>query len=327
MGYDPKIYEQVRKEFAEARQAREDEAKARQAEVEERVPGVREVSRRLASAGIRIWEESRKGGTPEEMRARLDALKEENLALQGEKAKLLEAAGYPAEYPKLRFACPRCQDTGFYGPPFQQQMCDCMKEALCRASVRATGIGALIDTQTFDNFNTGYYTDVGRAKRNLARCRSFAANPAGNLLLLGATGLGKTHLSSAIAGVAIAAPYYVVYETAGALFAAFHHEQFGRRSYDDDREDRTAKYFECELLILDDLGAEMITNHTISALYLLLNDRINRRAPMVVSTNLSPGELTERYTDRIASRLLGEFDPVIFEGNDIRQLKKRGKTS
>lgn len=324
VGYDPKIYEAVRLEFAGKAKRAEAAAEARAGALYKKLPALETLDRRLAGVGPRIWEETRKG--KEGLTERLAALKKESDRLREERKKLLREAGFSEDPTEARYECPLCMDTGFVSPPedpLSERMCSCLKKALCRASADATGIGALIAAQTFENFSVDYYEDKERARNNLARCRRYAEAPRGNLLLMGGTGLGKTHLSSAIAGRAIALPLYVVYETAGRLTETYENARFGRKSYAQE-EDPTEKYTSCELLILDDLGSEMTTSFTVSALYTLLTERINRRLPTVISTNLSPAALIDRYTDRIASRLLGEFDPILFEGVDIRLRKKRG---
>jgi len=189
----------------------------------------------------------------------------------------------------------------------------------------------LIATKTFDNFDPDYQKGDPRVADNnrliYQYCRKYAASfsdvGAPNLLFIGATGLGKTHLSAAIAGEIISQGYDVVCETAQNFFADFEFERFERPYGSREAGDgsKTDKYFECDLLILDDLGTEMTNQFTVSCLYNMMNTRLNRGKAMIINTNLTRDELKKRYADRITSRLFGEFLPLIFMGQDMRSLK------
>ena len=189
---------------------------------------------------------------------------------------------------------------------------------------RTSGIGRLIDRQSFDNFSLEYYkssaADYQRMKINLEAAIEFAetAPPAyANLLLCGSTGLGKTHLSSAIAKRVIERGFDVRYESVQNILADFEHDRF-RSGYGSDYEERGRVYLDSELLIIDDLGTEMTNTFTVSVLYQILNTRINQGRPTVISTNLTQQELRERYSDRVASRIFGEYRPLLFCGKDVR---------
>jgi DNA replication protein DnaC len=158
-------------------------------------------------------------------------------------------------------------------------------------------------------------------QRNLNYCRKYAADfqpGAGSLLFSGATGLGKTFLSACIARQVTDRGFGVVYASAGKLFSDYEGVKF-------DRLDPGAieGYTACDLLILDDLGTEMTTPLVISSLYQLVNSRILERKATLISTNLRPEDLEPRYGGQIASRLLGNYELVVFEGEDIRRLRNK----
>ena len=136
---------------------------------------------------------------------------------------------------------------------------------------------------------------------------------------MGGTGLGKTHLSSAVARKVIENGSDVFYTGAIDLFSSFEIQRF--KSYTNEPSEFIERYFECDLLIIDDLGTEMINQFSVSTLYNLLNDRIMRKKPTIVSTNLSKEDIQKKYTDRIVSRLFGEYIVLQFMGNDIRKQK------
>ena len=145
-----------------------------------------------------------------------------------------------------------------------------------------------------------------------------------NLLMSGAPGLGKTFLSACIARAVSEHGYSVVYDTAGNIFAQFEAKKFLRDSADgQDARDETRRYLNCDLLIVDDLGSELTTQFTQSALYELINTRLVAEWHTVISTNLSLEEIARRYNPQIASRIEGEYHVLHFFGDDIRMLKKK----
>lgn len=187
--------------------------------------------------------------------------------------------------------------------------------------------------ESFENFSLDYYPDawdekLGASPRKimqitLARCRRYAAEfgmASESLLLSGATGLGKTFLSACIARQVADKGFSVVYETAGKLFSDFETAKFG--GYTEENRSRTEKYLACDLLIIDDLGTEMTTQFTISALYTVVNTRLLESRPTIISTNLTPEALEGRYSPQIASRLQGSYRLFQFFGSDIRLLMK-----
>ena len=236
------------------------------------------------------------------------------------RAQLLCANGYPADYSDVHYECNECSDTGFVNG----KMCKCMRTALNYAGYESSGVLKLIEKQNFETFDLTYYEGGERQHMEsiLNRAKSYAAkfdgNSMSNLLFMGQTGIGKTHLSSAIAKVIIDNGYDVVYESAQKIFADFEAERFGRVPAG---EDRTRRYMECDLLIIDDLGTELTNQFTISSLYNVINSRLNRRKSMIINTNLMQAELCDRYSDRISSRLFGLFSPYLFTGDDIRSRK------
>ncbi|NLE13936.1 MAG: ATP-binding protein [Clostridiales bacterium] len=323
MAYNSANVARLRQEF-EAKHLRAiEDADRRTAELYVKLPELRAIDSELAGTGVRIMRaiNGQEGhGTLDE---RINQVRSMNEDLQKLRNECLTSAGYPSDYTDPVYECPACQDYGFV----DTRMCVCLKRALVMAGYESSGIGRLIETQSFDTFSLDYYSEDTRALENMRRvlalCKDYAENfgkNGGNLLLCGATGLGKTHLSTSIAKVIIENGYDVVYDTASNIFADFEYERFSR-SYSDTSEVRTARYFACELLIMDDLGTEVSNQFTISCLYNLINTRINNGRWMIINTNLTRDELRRRYADRITSRLFGEFSPLMFYGRDIRAQK------
>lgn len=324
MAYNKNNFKKIKDEYATKHLVAERAADLRRAEIHMALPEVAKIDAKLAQTGLSLMGAALSDHAESE-RSFL-AVKEENQRLNAERDRLLVAAGYPADYTDVKYDCPECGDTGYVGI----RMCNCMKRALTLAGFESSGIANLLETQTFDNFSLDFYREkpeVLRAMTGLSQfvrdyAETFDPDQSKSLLLMGGTGLGKTHLSSAIARRVIERGFDVFYVTAINMISDFEAEQFGNRH--DARGHFTDKYFECDLLILDDLGTELTNQFTVSCLYNVLNMRINRRLPTIISTNLMQNELMQKYSERITSRLLGEFRILPFLGTDIRlqKLKK-----
>ena len=213
--------------------------------------------------------------------------------------------GYPADYTDPQYECLQCRDTGFVNA----KMCSCMRRDLVLAAYESSGLGELMRTQSFDSFDLSYYDqkngDRDQMSRNLNLLRKYAEefdHKSANLLLLGGTGLGKTHLSTALARRVIDRGFDVYYTGAVGMFADFENVRFGQSTEQAAEDPR--RYTACDLLIIDDLGTEVSNQFTNSCLYTVLNNRINLGRPTVISTNLNGKELQARYADRITSRLI-----------------------
>lgn len=321
MGYNKEMFADVRRQMEARRQTAIETADARRWELYAALPEVEEIDRELSRTGLMIMDEIAKG--KEGLAERLENIRLDNLDLQAQREACLLRAGYPVDYDAPKFVCPDCKDTGYVG----QKMCFCLKAALNEEGMRRAGLSHLFDTQRFDTFVLDYYRHDPRVYRMMQNyleiCRRFAdhynSDTRESLLFCGGTGLGKTHLSTAIAGEVVKKGYDVLYESAPNLLSAFEAERFGRSLTASVAD--TSRYLTCDLLVIDDLGAELSNNFTVGVLYNLINTRIVSRRPTIISTNLTPDEIRSRYTDRIASRLFGEYTVMRFEGRDIRLQK------
>lgn len=323
MGFNRENYRKIKQEYEGKALRAQEEALQRKRELGIRFPDIKELDDRLSGTGLRIFEATvRMKG--DRLESEIAKIKAENIALLEKRAKLLEGYGLPSDYSDVKYECDECSDSGFVG----LYMCKCMKSKLIMAGYESTGIGSLIRTKTFDNYVPSYQKDKSasdNAEMIVSFCRRYAESfdhGAQNLLFIGGTGLGKTHLSAAITGTVVERGYDVVCETAQNLFSDFEFERFGRPyNRDDMTESRTDRYFDCDLLIIDDLGTEMANQFTVSCLYNVINTRLNKGRPIIINTNLTRDDLKKRYSDRITSRLFGEFLPVMFIGRDMRELK------
>lgn len=319
MAFNRENIARVREEFVIRRHQAAEESERRKQLLYRDIPAVADLDRQIASVGSRVMAAALRGG---DVDGAVADMRKENESLRRTRGELLVQAGYPADYTDIRYRCEACGDTGFIGT----KMCACMRRELILAGYESSGIGRLMQSQSFDTFSLDYYPaqERGGMETNYRTLREFASHfdsrRGENYLLIGGTGLGKTHLSTSVARLVIDSGFDVVYDTAQGVFSAFESAQFGR-----DEEAGEDKYLRCELLIMDDLGTELTNNFTVSCLYNIINTRLNNRLSTIINTNLTHSELRARYADRITSRLFGEFRPLLFAGSDIRREKlKRG---
>lgn len=326
MAYSAEVVKRARARLAQAKEDRESENRQHLAVAYARVPRIQEIDiqlrRTMAQAAQAAFLQ---GGDGREL---LEKARLENLELQQERA-ILAMENFEEGYLDDSPICDKCGGSGYIG----SNMCECLTE-LCRQEQKKEVSVLSGSREAFNQFRLDYYPDRIDPKygasprtimeRNLKICRTYAltfAPSAGNLLFVGGTGLGKTFLSACIARAVADRGYSVVYESAGHLFGKLEQAKF---SPSEEARREAARFTECDLLILDDLGTEMPGQFVTAAFYTLLNDRILAGKPMVISTNLNIDETARRYSPQIASRLQGSFQGLTFVGEDIRILKNRG---
>ena len=328
MAYDGKILRRAQQKLEGERQARQAEFARRRELVYGQEPRLRQIERQLNATMSRIITSALRQGT--DPRPAVERLKEENLALQQERTVLLAGLGLPPDFLEEKPACALCGDTGYRG----EAMCRCLRAWCAREQQKELSRMLDLGEQCFDNFRLDWYSPRVDSRfgisprenmeRNRDVCVDYAYDFNGrgaNLLLTGSPGLGKTFLSACIAREVSGKGYSVVYDTAASIFARFERQKFGREEDDGVLED-VERILNCDLLILDDLGTEMTTAFVQSALYQIVNTRLMEGRSTIISTNLGMGELEQRYLQPVISRLEGEYEVLVFFGEDIRRLKR-----
>ncbi len=320
MSYNTKDYIRIKNEFDNKYRIAQLRAQERLAEVHAMVPDVFEIDKQLSHTGLDIMAVITSGVKNTD--AEIEKLKVRNDGLLAKRAKIMRAYGFTEDYTDVHYDCDKCADTGFV----DTHMCDCMRQALVKAGYESSGLGRLIGKQTFENFEFSYYPVDGGVRDRIccyvqklrAFAESFDEKTNDSFLLVGSTGLGKTHLCTAVAQKVIERGHDVLYVSAVGMFSDFESNRFGGSSAAGAEND-ILRYYSCELLIIDDLGTEVVNKFTQSCLYEIVNARINSGKSTIINTNLTPVELNSLYTERIASRLLGEYMPFRFSGVDIRK--------
>ena len=326
MAYSLEVVKRARARLAQAKEDRESENRQHLAEAYKKVPRIREIDlelrRTMAQAAQAAFRQGSDG------REILEQIRLANMELQQERA-ILAMEHFEEGYLDDAPICDSCGGSGYIGT----SMCECLQE-LCRQEQKKEVSILSGSKDAFNQFRLEYYPDridpkIGASpraimERNFKICRTYAltfAPSSGNLLFVGGTGLGKTFLSACIARAVADRGCSVVYESSNHLFAKLEQAKF---SPSEESRREAARFTDCDLLIIDDLGTEMPSQFTTAALYSLVNDRLLMGKPMVISTNLNVDEMSRRYSPQIASRLHGNFQRLTFVGEDIRVLKNRG---
>ena len=320
------IFQEAKRRIDRRRMEHLTEQSRRMDEIAENLPEVSRIQRQLAMTSAEICKLILQKG--EDLQAGIARIEKVNLDLQAREKELMTAAGYPADYLELTYTCPLCNDTGFVNGV----RCRCLKEEMQRLSVAELNASSPLTKSRFEDFDLSFYPDTvdpatGQNPRLfmekvLRYCRQYAeifTSQSPGIFMYGETGLGKTHLSLAIAGKAAEKGYTVIYGSAQDLLRKVENEHFGRA----ENERTLDMMLEADLLVLDDLGAEFSSSFSQSVVYNLLNSRIASGKPMIVSSNLTIQEFNEKYSRRIVSRLFSQLVQIRFIGRDVRQLKRQ----
>lgn len=322
------IYERATRIIADRKNKRKAQLESRRREVFSKVPRIAEIEAELDRYGIRMLNLIANGEC-DETRA-VSAIIAENKTYIKERERLLTVHGFKPDYLTMPPYCPKCEDSGFDGG----KLCACLRKEITAVALKEANLSEKMAGQTFENFRLSYYSDeyvpeYGCSPREnmeaiLSECLSFAESfdkAENNLLLCGGCGLGKTFLSSAIANRLIEKGADVLYVSCNALFPILEDMHFGRE-VNEKATYIVKKLNECDLLILDDLGSEFVTQFTCAELFRILNTRLLNGGKMIISTNLNRSMLKNTYDERIASRITGGFSILEFLGSDIRSIMK-----
>lgn len=320
------IYNRLLREYEETRNLHRRELTLRRDTVYKELPELSVLDQKLAETSVSAARAALDGDP-----SALAGLKENNLLISAQKKKLLSAAGYPEDYLELTYTCPDCKDTGF----IENDKCHCFKQALTFALSRTSTLKHLLEKENFSTFSFSYYDDRiadsqlkltprENMQKIVADAKAFTENfdtTPRSILIYGNTGVGKTFLTNCIAKELLDSAHHVVYMTSHGLFEAFETHRFNH----EDSAEEASLYdyiFRCDLLIIDDLGTELSNSFTNSMLYTCLNERQLRQKSTVISTNLSLEQLRDRYSERIFSRITGNYTLWKLIGKDIRVLRR-----
>ena len=298
----------------------------RQAEIEQTIPAYNNLRTQIIETSMQYAR----------LALQLDAspvdftqLRKKNEELARKKEALLLANGYPANYLSPIYDCPDCKDTGM----IDNKRCHCFNQAIVDLLYTQSNLSTILQNENFSTFSFDYYNNTivdPKSKltsrqniENIYRtCQAFVQNfdkKFENLLFYGNAGLGKTFLSHCIAKELLGTAHTILYLTSYELF-----EILGKSIHEEDSTQPTSSehILNCDLLIIDDLGTELMTSFTMSRLSVCINERFLNRRSTIISTNLGISELSTLYGERNWSRILSSYSLLRFFGEDIRLKKK-----
>lgn len=316
--YDTIIREYNKKQLQNRR-----DQEARIALAEKELPELSQINGEIASLSMKCARRLLEGEA-----ASIDDLKTEIAAYGIHRKALLKNAGFPEDFLEMHYSCPDCKDTGYIG----NEKCHCFRQAAINLLYTQSNLTSILETENFDHFCFHYYPETmkdrvtGRnARENIQKivdeCLHFVQNfdmEHDNLLFYGATGVGKTFLTHCIAKKLLDTSHTVLYLTSLQLFDILERNKFRHEDISTSNE-QIAYMLQSDLLIIDDLGAELVNGFTSSQLYYFIEERHINHKSTIISTNLSFQELRDRYSERIFSRFIGFYHFFLIIGDDIRQ--------
>lgn len=281
------------------------------------IPEYEELDRLVASTSIEHGRKLLSGDSNalSELKLRLKELSQKKTAL-------LKQYGYPLDFLIPVYECEQCKDTGY----IDNQKCGCFRAAEINLIYEQSHIKNLLKTENFSSLSYDYYEgeELEKFSKAVQICQNFIETvhkDYHNLFFYGTVGTGKSFLSCCVAKEIMDKGNLVIYFSASQLFDTLSKSTFDKESKEavsgisDD-------IYECDLLIIDDLGTELTNSFVSSQLFSCLNNRHLRKKPTIITTNLSLGELRDRYSDRIFSRITSNYTVCKLTGPDIRMKKK-----
>ncbi len=322
MGLNAAQYDALMREYDKTRLAHKRDLDERTSEIYNKIPRIKEINDSISSvsvAGAKRMLLERTGST--------DDIKKQIEALSAEKASILRSNGYPEDYLSMRYTCPTCKDTGYDG----QRKCHCLTNTIIELLYDQSGIKDVLKRENFDSFSFSHYDNTKKdpitgltALENMHEvvktCRDYIdsfGTEYKNLYLYGATGVGKTFLTNCIAKELIDGSNSVIYVSSIRLFEILAGNTF-KRGNEGDISDLASSLLDCDLLIIDDLGTELVNSFTASALFNCINERHLRQKSVIISTNLSLAELRANYSERVFSRITSNYTLLKIYGDDLR---------
>lgn len=316
-------YESIMRAYEQIQTRNRHIQEERREQVYLRIPKYRELEQAVASMSVSQAKLMLDGD--EHAMARLRTSLEE-IAVQ--KKALLQSAGFSEDYLEPVYSCPNCRDTGYLtGPEGLRQKCACFHRREIDLLYEQSNIQDAIRGSNFSLLSYEYYQgeDLARFQKCVEICKNFTKNfkqDYRNLFFYGTVGTGKSFLSECIANQLLQTGQAVLYFSSAGLF-----DTLARYSFDAKAKEALCQFtrdlYQCDLVIIDDLGTEVTNSFVASQLFSLLNERHLRQKSTLISTNLSLEELRDRYSDRVFSRITSYYTICKLTGPDIRMYKKR----
>ena len=336
---DNSLLKQVLKEYDEKRTRAVQAAEERKKDLMSVNPRLQEIDKELTLNSIQI-SKSILVSDSKEKATLLANLKKKNNSLIKEKNDFIKNLSKENNYLNPHFECKLCKDTGYVQKDGKLVMCSCLKQRIFDIAYNKSNMGNL-ERENFSSFNIRIFSDKAdkalyksdiSPRENMQvireKVKSFIENfddpEEKNLIFTGNTGVGKTFLTNCIANEMLKLGKTVLYQTAPVMFDEINDAKFGRENA---RFDLYENILNVDLLIIDDLGTEKITDSKVTELFTIINTRLlnqnHKITKTIISTNLNVDELFKTYTTRIGSRLAGNYRFLRFFGDDLRFKKAK----
>lgn len=322
-------YDNIMNSYQQLRLDQESRHNSKVRDAYARIPALKDIDHKISTLAIESFKSNRN--------KKIDLSKEIDF-LHESKISLLLQNDFPADYLDISYNCIDCKDTGYVNG----NRCHCFKKKIVSMIYSDKRWQDVFSRENFDTFDLNLYSNSKKdtlpniemtprqaAKDALSKAKNFVKSfnidnlSVDNLLISGNAGIGKTFLCNCIAKELIEAGFFVVYLSSTSLFELFERVTFTNKSRDNDfsplvKDFSFSNIYDCDLLIIDDLGTEYVNNFTTPKLFDLLNRRLSSRLPTLISTNLDVTGLSNLYSERLISRILGSFTWVHFGGEDLR---------
>ena len=320
------IIKQITLKYENKRDRSERERKRRIQEVYKKIPAIKRIDEEIQRVGLDMSKAII--NSPDNYEEMIHRAKETIETLRMEKAYLLTESNISLDYMDLKYDCPICEDTGYVDGA---KRCNCLKQEMVSRAYKMSNLEHVLEKENFKNFNINLFKDepfegeMMTPRENMIDIvgisegfiNNFDINNGDNLLFYGTTGLGKTYLCNCIAKSLLDKNKIVIYQTAFTILDILENRRFGKG----DKELGSFQYdllFDADLLIIDDLGTEVSNTFTNAEIFNIVNTRLLKGKKTIISTNLTPKEISDIYTDRVFSRIFDKFNPLKFYGNDLR---------
>lgn len=318
---DTEIYDKAHAILSQRRAKAQAENDMRVREINSRIPEIKEINDALFNTGrelIRIITEA-KG---KDISGRIEQIKQNNLGAQTLAQQLLTSNGYPADYLDMHYSCQKCGDTGYVN----SNTCTCLTALYAKLTTNKLNEKAKLSLSSFNTFSLNYYRDDDyyAMEKIFNYAKNYAANFTVNsesILIFGNTGLGKTHISLAIANEVIQKGFMVIYDSVINILRDIEKEHFSHEKSTEILELVT----DADFLILDDLGTEFESKFYNSAIYNIISSRLVKEKPTIINTNMDFSAISGRYGGKVASRISTMYTCLEFKGDDVRLQMKYQK--
>ncbi|MCR5357529.1 MAG: ATP-binding protein [Lachnospiraceae bacterium] len=312
-------YDEIMRAFENNRNVNRHLLTQRRDEVYDKIPEYKALDSKVADISLELGKKLLDGDA-----GALVSLREEIKGITERKKELLVNGGFSADYLEPIYTCKECKDTGYV----DGARCRCLKQAVIRHLYAQSNIENVLKKENFSTLTYDLYddTEIPVMEGIIESCKAFVRDfdsEYANLLFYGGVGVGKTFLTNCIAKELLEQGHSVLYFTAFQLFDTLAKYAFRSGEVSENIDRVHEDIFDCDLLIIDDLGTELANSFVLSQLFLIINERDLRSRSTIISTNLSIEELSERYSERTFSRIYGKYRMIKPDIKDLRIKIKR----